>query len=57
MKLALRSLFLDFLSTIFFVIIFGLTGNPYLSVALGVGLGLLRVGVLKLRGKSIEPMQ
>lgn len=57
MQLALRHLFLDFLSTILFVIVFGLTGNLYLSVAIGVGLGLLRIGILKLRGKPIEPMQ
>ena len=57
MQLALRHLFLDFVSTIFFVIIFGLTGNLYLSVAIGLGMGLLRIGIQKLRGRSIEPMQ
>jgi intracellular septation protein A len=57
MQVALAHLFSDFLSTILFLIVFGLTGNLYLSVAIGVGTGLLRIGILKLRDKPIEPMQ
>jgi intracellular septation protein A len=51
-----KDLFSDLLSTVVFVGIYALTGNVYLSIGLGVTLGLGRIAWLKRRGVPIDPM-
>jgi len=52
-----KLLVLDLASTILFVIVFVLTHNTYLSVGLGVALGLAQIGAQFARRKPIETME
>jgi intracellular septation protein len=54
---AARLLLLDLASTVFFLILFLLTHNTLLSVALGVALGIIQIGIQFLRRKPIDTME
>jgi len=54
---AVKLLLLDMASTLFFLVIFLLTRNIPLSVALGVALGLAQIGWQLLRKKPIDTME
>jgi intracellular septation protein len=54
---AARLLLLDLASTVFFLILFLLTHNTLLSVALGVALGIVQVGIQFVRRKPIDTME
>ena len=54
---AAKLLLLDLASTILFVAIFLLTHNIYLSIGLGVALGLAQIGIQFARSKPIETME
>ena len=54
---AARLLLLDLASTIFFLILFLLTHNTLLSVALGVILGAVQIGIQFARRKPIDTME
>ena len=54
---AAKFLLLDLASTIFFLIVFLLTRNTLLSVALGVSLGLVQIGIQFVRRKPIDTME
>jgi intracellular septation protein A len=47
----------DLLSTLVFVAVFAISGNIYLATAVGIGLGVVRIVVAKLRGPAIDLMQ
>jgi intracellular septation protein A len=57
MKLALRTLFEDLLSTIVFVALFAITGNALLTTAIGVGVGIGQIAIETLRGRPVAAMQ
>jgi intracellular septation protein len=52
-----KLLLLDLASTILFIVVFVLTHNTYLSVGLGVALGLVQIGTQFARRKPIETME
>jgi intracellular septation protein len=52
-----RLLLLDLASTILFIAVFLLTHNTYLSVGLGMALGLTKIGTQFARRKPIETME
>jgi intracellular septation protein len=52
-----KLLLLDLASTIVFIAVFLLTNNTYLSVGLGVALGVAQMGVQLARRKPIETME
>ncbi len=52
-----RLLLLDLASTILFIAVFLLTHNTYLSVGLGMALGLTQIGTQFARRKPIETME
>lgn len=54
---AAKLLLLDLASTIFFLILFLLTHNTLLSVALGTALGLTQIGIQLVRRKPIDTME
>ena len=54
---AFRPIASDFLSTIVFIATFALTGDIILGTASGIGVGILQVVWLKLRGRKIDLMQ
>ena len=54
---AAKFLLLDLASTIFFLIVFLLTHNTLLAVALGVTLGLAQIGIQFVRRKPIDTME
>jgi intracellular septation protein A len=54
---AARLLLLDLASTVFFLILFLLTHNTLLSVALGVALGIIQIGIQLVRRKPIDTME
>jgi intracellular septation protein len=54
---AARLLLLDLASTVFFLILFLLTHNTLLSVALGVALGIIQIGIQFVRRKPIDTME
>jgi intracellular septation protein len=54
---AARLLLLDLASTVFFLILFLLTHNTLLSVALGVALGIIQIGIQLVRRKPIDAME
>ena len=57
MRIALRQLFLDFLSTIVFVALYSWTGSRALSIGLAIAVGVGQFVVAKLRGRPIDAMQ
>jgi intracellular septation protein len=54
---AARLLLRDLASTIFFLVLYLLTHNTVLSVALGIALGLAQVGSQLVRGRSVGTME
>ncbi|MEW6643636.1 MAG: septation protein IspZ [Pseudomonadota bacterium] len=54
---AARLLLLDLASTLFFLVLFLLTHNMALSVALGMALGLIQIGFQLIRRKPIDTME
>jgi intracellular septation protein len=54
---AARLLLLDLASTLLFLILFLLTHNTLLSVALGAALGLTQIGIQLVRRKPVETME
>ena len=54
---AAKLLLLDLASTIFFLILFLLTHNTLLSVALGVALGVVQIAIQLVRRKPIDTME
>jgi intracellular septation protein len=54
---AARLLLLDLASTVLFLILFLLTHNTLLSVALGVALGIIQIGIQLVRRKPIDTME
>jgi intracellular septation protein len=54
---AAKLLLLDLASTLLFVAVFLLTSNIYLSIGLGVALGLAQIGTQFARKKPIETME
>jgi intracellular septation protein len=52
-----KLLLLDMASTFFFLVLYLLTGNIPLSVALGIGLGVVQIGWEFARKKPIDTMQ
>jgi intracellular septation protein len=57
MQVALTHLLLDFLSTLFFLIVVFVTGNVALAIVLGIAAGLIQVAVQKYLGIPVPPMQ
>jgi intracellular septation protein len=57
MKPALWQLANDFLSAIFFLVLYSLTGNIVLAAAIAVAIGVAQLARLKLARRRIEPMQ
>jgi intracellular septation protein len=54
---AVKLLFFDLASTIFFLVVFTLTHNTILSVGLGMALGLAQIGTQFVRRKPIDTME
>jgi intracellular septation protein len=54
---ALRPLIADLLSSIFFAALLAITGNIYLSTAIGIAIGIGQIVVLRLLGRPISAMQ
>lgn len=54
---AAKFLFLDLASTIFFLILFLLTRNTILSVALGTALGVVQIAIPLIRGKPVHTLE
>ena len=54
---AFRPLAEDFLSTIFFVVLFAITGSITLAIIIGIAIGILQIGYLIFRGRKIDLMQ
>lgn len=54
---ATKYLLLDLASTIFFLILFLLTHNTVLSVALGTALGMIQIAIQLIRGKPVHMME
>jgi intracellular septation protein len=54
---AARLLLLDLASTFFFLVLFLLTHNTILSVALGVALGLAQIGIQFVRRRPVDTME
>jgi intracellular septation protein len=54
---AAKFLLLDLASTIFFLILFLLTHNTVLSVALGTALGVIQIAIQLIRGKPVHIME
>ena len=52
-----KELVSDLLSTLAFVGIYALTGNIYLSIGIGMTLGIGQIAYLKYRGAAIDAMQ
>src|SRR5215467_11795211 len=52
-----RLLLLDLASTILFIAVFLLTHNTYLSIGLGIALGMTQIGAQFARRKPIETME
>jgi intracellular septation protein len=50
-------LLLDLLSTIFFLVVFAVTGNIYVATGLGIATGVSQVLILKVRRKPVDLMQ
>ena len=57
MRIALRQLFLDFLSTIVFVALYAWTGSRALSIGLAIAVGVGQFLFARLRGRPIDAMQ
>jgi len=55
--LAIRPLLVDMLSTIVFAVLYGVTGNLTLGIALGMVTGIGQIAFLRYRGLKIEIMQ
>ncbi len=47
----------DFLSTLFFVALYAITGNIYLATAVGIVAGVVQITYLKWQGRDIAAMQ
>jgi len=54
---AFRPLAEDFLSTIFFVAFYAITGSVKLGILLGIGVGVAQIGYLLIRRRKIDLMQ
>ncbi len=54
---AFRPLAEDFLSTIFFVAFYAITGSVRLGIALGIGVGIAQIAYLLVRRRKIDMMQ
>lgn len=54
---ALKPLVADLASSIFFAILIAVTGNIYLATGIGMAIGILQIGWLKLRGRPVSLMQ
>ena len=54
---AFRPLAEDFLSTIFFVALYAITGSIRLAIVIGIAVGVAQIGYLLLRGRKIDLMQ
>jgi intracellular septation protein len=54
---AFRPLAEDFLSTIFFVALYAITGSITLAIVIGIAIGILQIGYLIFRGRKIDLMQ
>jgi intracellular septation protein len=54
---AARFLLLDLASTILFLILFALTHNTILSIALGAALGVMQIAIQLIRGKPVHVME
>ena len=50
-------LLLDMASTLFFVVVLLLTHNTYLSIGLGIALGIAQIGTQFVRGRPISAME
>jgi intracellular septation protein A len=50
-------LLLDLLSTIFFLVVYAATGDIFIATGLGIGVGVVQVGYLKVRGRPVDLMQ
>ncbi len=57
MRIALRQLFLDFLSTIVFVALYAWTGSRSLSIGLAIAVGVGQFLFARLRGRPVDAMQ
>lgn len=54
---AFRPLAEDFLSTIFFVALYAVTGSIRIAIVVGIAVGIAQIGYLLLRGRKIDLMQ
>jgi|SRR5579871_6118624 len=57
MRIALRQLFLDFLSTIAFVALYSLTGSRALSIGVAIAIGVGQLLFARWRGRAVDSMQ
>jgi intracellular septation protein len=57
MRQALSHLLSDLLSAILFLLVYLVSESITLAAATAIAVGLIQLGVLKLRGRRIEPMQ
>jgi intracellular septation protein len=54
---AFRPLLADFLSTIFFVAVYAITGSIPVAIVVGIAIGIGQIVYLAVRGRKIEMMQ
>lgn len=54
---AMRPLLADLASSIFFAALLAITGNIYLSTAIGIAIGIGQIVVMKLLGRPVSAMQ
>lgn len=57
MKLALKTLLEDLLSTLVFLGVFALTGSAPITTAIAAGVGLVQIGWEKTHGRPVAPLQ
>ena len=52
-----KPILLDFLSSLFFVLLFAATHSLPVSIGVAIGVGVVQILIARLRGQRIEPMQ
>ncbi|ETR78383.1 intracellular septation protein [Afipia sp. P52-10] len=57
MQIALRQLFLDFLSAIVFLLLYALTNSLAIATGLAVAVSVAQVAIAKMRGQHVDAMQ
>jgi intracellular septation protein A len=57
MQIALRQLFLDFLSAIVFLLLYALTDSLAIATGLAVAVSVAQVAIAKMRGQHVDAMQ